>query len=358
MISTIQKPKTTFNNIQSKQKKDIKQNIKIQNKTISNQRNKTPIKTKKLENNNLNEKFINIKDYTKLSSFKSISDSIRPVYYICALNDDRLVTCSFDHSIKIYDNKKYKLQQKIKCHKSHVVYIIQLFDGRLLSCSRDCTMKLIKLTSETSYKIEQTISNFNGEVIKVIQLSNSKIISCSVDPIIKIFDLVKKTNKFQLENNLILYTKKVDSILELKGVKELISSSHKEKLVVFWKINSYEKICSLNIECWERPCVLFELNQNFAAIGGNGIYIIELKSHQCTNILQSNLTEYFFLLKDKTFLTIESYYSLRHYKIEKKRIILIGEIQEAHKKCIYSITQFKNGIIATADFGGLIKLWQ
>ena len=361
MINTIQKPKTTIKNIESKQKNDIKQNNKSQNKIISNQRNKTPIKTKTSENNILNEKLeklININDYTKLASFKSISDSIRPVYYICSLNDDRLATCSFDHSIKIYDNKKYKLQQKIKCHKSHVVYIIQLLDGRLLSCSRDCTMKLIKLTSETSYKVEQTISNFNGEVIKVIQLSNSKIISCSVDPIIKIFDLVKKTNKFQLENNLILYTKKVDSILELKGVKELISSSHKEKLVVFWKINLYEKICSLNIECCERPCVLFELNKNFAAIGGNGIYIIELKSHQCTNILQSNLTEYFYLLKDKTFLTIESYYSLRHYKIEKKRVILIGEIQEAHKKCIYSITQFKNGIIATADFGGLIKLWK
>ncbi len=119
MINTIQKPKTTIKNIESKQKNDIKQNNKSQNKIISNQRNKTPIKTKTSENNILNEKLININDYTKLSSFKSISDSIRPVYYICSLNDDRLATCSFDHSIKIYDNKKYKLQQKIKCHKSH-----------------------------------------------------------------------------------------------------------------------------------------------------------------------------------------------------------------------------------------------
>ena len=30
---------------------------------------------------------------------------------------------------------------------------------------------------------------------------------------------------------------------DLKGVKELISASHKEKLVVFWKLNTYEKIC-------------------------------------------------------------------------------------------------------------------
>ena len=64
------------------------------------------------------------------------------------------------------------------------------------------------------------------------------------------------------------------------------------------------------------------------------------------------------MLNDKSFLTIESYYSLRHYKVDKKRVILIGEIKEAHKKCIYSICQFKNGIIATADFGGLIKLWK
>ena len=120
----------------------------------------------------------------------------------------------------------------------------------------------------------------------------------------------------------------------------------------------FGKLCSLNIQCWERPCVLYELNNNFAAIGGNGIYIIQLKNHNITNVLQSNLTEYFYMLNDKTFLTIESYYSLRHYKVDKKRVILIGEIKEAHKKCIYSICQFKNGIIATADFGGLIKLWK
>ena len=351
MINTLEKPKTISKKSQITEKKII-----INVNPIS--KNGIKQKEKNLSTNTSNKISMNIKDYSKLSSFKSISDSIRPVYYICALQDDRLATCSFDHSIKIYDNVKYKLQQKIKCHKSHVVYITQLFDGRLLSCSRDCTMKLIKLTSDNSYKVEQTLNNYSNEVIKVIQLDNSKIISCSVDPIIKIFDLVKLTNKFQLENNLILYTNKVDSILDLKGVKELISASHKEKLVVFWKLNTYEKICSLNIECWERPCVLYELNNNFAAIGGNGIYIIQLKNHNITNVLQSNLTEYFYMLNDKTFLTIESYYSLRHYKVDKKRVILIGEIKEAHKKCIYSICQFKNGIIATADFGGLIKLWK
>ena len=316
MINTLEKPKSISKKSQITEKKII-----INVNPIS--KNGIKQKEKNLSTNTSNKISMNIKDYSKLSSFKSISDSIRPVYYICALQDDRLATCSFDHSIKIYDNVKYKLQQKIKCHKSHVVYITQLFDGRLLSCSRDYTMKLIKLTSDNSYKVEQTLNNY----------------------------------KFQLENNLILYTNKVDSILDLKGVKELISASHKEKLVVFWKLNTYEKICSLNIQCWERPCVLYELNNNFAAIGGNGIYIIQLKNHNITNVLQSNLTEYFYMLNDKSFLTIESYYSLRHYKVDKKRVILIGEIKEAHKKCIYSICQFKNGIIATADFGGLIKLW-
>ena len=347
-------------NINNNNKEKLLINNKLNSQkqmSLKNNNNKTKNQSTIINNNiNNNKLFIN------QEIFRTVSDSIKPCYYILALKENKLASCSFDCSIKIYDTlNKFKLLMKIKAHKNHVIYITQLHDLRLISCSRDYTLKVIKLLSLTTYKIEQTLKFHKNEVLKVIQISDKSVMSCSVDSQILIYGINEgKDNLLYLQTNLVLHKNKVESIYEAKKSKKFLSASIKDCCVYICKSPTFEFLTKFyDIIICDRPDVIYEIKKNLIGIGGVGIYIIDCEKLQIVNVLQSNLTELFYKLQDGSFLTIEEYYNIRQYKYDNKNntIKLLNEKINAHKKCIYGIQQLNSGMIVSCDFGGAIKLW-
>ena len=68
------------------------------------------------------------------------------------MNDGRLVSCSSDGSIIIYNKETYKPDIIIKEHSDTVTYIIQLSSGILASCSYDGSIKLFNI-KENKYEV-------------------------------------------------------------------------------------------------------------------------------------------------------------------------------------------------------------
>ena len=73
------------------------------------------------------------------------------------LKDGRIVTCSLDHSIIIYNNKIFQPDIIIEEHNDWVRSVIQLSSGVLASCSDDKTIKLFNF-SKNKYNILQTLN--------------------------------------------------------------------------------------------------------------------------------------------------------------------------------------------------------
>lgn len=103
---------------------------------------------------------------------------------IISLDDGCLASCSWDSTIKIWDvshlSRQQQRQTSMGCiktltrHTDAVYCIIQLHDGKLMSCSRDNTVKIWDLDSE------QVIKTFQGHldlVYEIMQLSDGRIVS-------------------------------------------------------------------------------------------------------------------------------------------------------------------------------------
>ena len=58
------------------------------------------------------------------------------------MNDQILISGSFDKNIKIWDLQNVKCLQTISEHKGNIICIIKLSENKFASCSCDCTIKI------------------------------------------------------------------------------------------------------------------------------------------------------------------------------------------------------------------------
>ena len=122
------------------------------------------------------------------------------------MNDGRLVSCSNDKSIIIYDKETYKPDLIIKEHRDTVRYITQLSSGILASCSNDESIKLFNI-KENKYEVLQTLNDHNDLVNKIIELKNKTLVSCSFDNsiIFYIKDNIKYKKDYKISTNVECY---------------------------------------------------------------------------------------------------------------------------------------------------------
>ena len=67
------------------------------------------------------------------------------IFSICQLEDSRLVSCSHDCEIKIWDISKTSYQCAVtikKAHDAHIFKVISLPSNKFAFCSRDCAIKI------------------------------------------------------------------------------------------------------------------------------------------------------------------------------------------------------------------------
>lgn len=157
------------------------------------------------------------------------------------LSDGRIATPSGedDKSIAIlsinYELKNWKKDiYKENAHNSCIRSFLELSNNRLLSCSNDHTIKIWSILTNNLLEVK-TLTEPNGDVYKIITLSRNRFASASYNNTIRIWNSKEPYNPI-----IALDTK--DSVWNLLFVesKEILISSHEGGLI-FWNLQTYGK---------------------------------------------------------------------------------------------------------------------
>ena len=89
------------------------------------------------------EKFQNYKSSLLQNNTLTINYHKDEINHLLQLQDGRLISCSDDYSINIYETNTFGLQISIKEHSSWIPSFTELKDGRIISCSGDNTFKIM-----------------------------------------------------------------------------------------------------------------------------------------------------------------------------------------------------------------------
>ena len=280
------------------------------------------------------------------------------IYCLIVKNDGRLVSCSGDSSIIIYNKDTYNPDIIIKEHNNYVLCIIQLSSGLLASCSRDKTIKLFNIKIN-SYEIIQTISFHTDEVYKIIELKNKSIVSCSNDKSIifylednkefkKDFTISNDSPSYciiQTKNNEICYSDNYESIFfydfSEKKVKASISNINKSN-------NCYRE--------W------FLIIKEYLLLipGNNNISIVNINEYRLIRIVNAPNSGYIrgiCSLNKNMILTSDFSKNIKQWKLEGDNLNLISEKKNAHNKDINILLNLPNGHIASGSDDYKVKIW-
>ena len=114
------------------------------------------------EVNNNSYKDFNISQKQLILKRKCHTDKVT---CLCLLDDGRLVSCSKDNNIIIFNKKTYEPDLVIKEHKDTINCIIKLDFNILARCSSNKTIKIFKI-QDNKYEIIQTLNDHADKINK------------------------------------------------------------------------------------------------------------------------------------------------------------------------------------------------
>ena len=164
------------------------------------------------------------------------------VFSITLMNDNRIITGSFDGSLSIntinYDKRTYHKDIYMQhAHDDMINSIHSLNETTLLTCSDDKTIKVWNV-SQTDLTHIKTISSHSDYVFKLITLSKSRFASCSGDRTIKIWKDSSPYDEIATLN----HGGSVFSIIQLKNTDTLVACGNSSSGLSFWNCATYTRI--------------------------------------------------------------------------------------------------------------------
>ena len=311
----------------------------------------------------INEKNDSLNSFN--NNFKTLNYHTDHVFYLLQLKDGRLASCSQDNRLNIYKKDNFELQLSIKESFGWVPSFTQLNDERIIICSYDKTIKIIKLLDENKYHVDQILKGHNYTIYKVIEINNNLIISISGDKTMKIWKL-NSENKFECFKTIFFQNGTYSNILQLNQY-EFVTTSQDDGCLKFWNLDNYSCITIINdiITDWigQNLCLL---NENLLCVGGTnskGFYLIKIIERQIIkNIIGPRTIWNIYKCYDGLLLCSiideEGNNTLIKYKYEDENLITIVEKKNAHESKIYCCIELNNKIIASSGHYNLIKLWK
>ena len=295
---------------------------------------------------------------------KTLNNHLKPIYYLDKLNDGRLVSCSSDTTVKIFNKKSNELELSIKEHLFPVRSFTQLKNGKIITCSDDKTMKIIKLIDNDKYEVEQILRGHTEAVYKVIEIKPNELISVSLDKNMKVWKYTN--NGFNCITTIVFQNIKSHCDIIKLNDKEFVTSTKIDECIKFWNSNDYTNIATINnIAMNGSGKILCLLNKNILCVGGinsKGFYLINISTHQIiSNILKPRVV--WSINKCTNNLILCSiidelgYHCIVIYNFEENYLYKIMEKKSAHFNNILSCVELSNGIIASGGDDRLIKLW-
>ena len=281
-------------------------------------------------------------------------------FVVClnSLKDGRLVSCSWDKSIIIYNKKSYKPDLIIKAHKDYVLCIITLSSGLLASSSCDSTIKIFNI-KENNYKVIQTLNEHKNGILKIIELTNKTLVSCSHDCSIIFYakDNLGYRKDLQLNTEGSCIT-----VIQTKE-NEICYSEKNNNRINFYDILERKIKFSLDDIGGFR-----EYNENFIMIknyllaipGENKITLINVNEYKIIRIVDVPNSGWIngICLFHNILFTGDDSNTIRQWEIKDDNLILVLKREEAHNSPIITLTNMGNGHMASGSLDNSIKIWQ
>ena len=277
------------------------------------------------------------------------------------LKDGRFVTCSFDGSIIIYNNRTFRPELIIKEHNDKVNNVIQLSSGILASCSFDKTIKLYEIL-KNDYRNIQTLKNHASEVYKIKELKNKKLVSGSADNTIIIYN--KDFSNIYREEYSIPTNGKNCPLVQTKDNEicyyEYTDYTSAIKFFDLIKRSTIYKIDNMNVTYSLFDSMIMISNDLLLVTGSNKISIVNVNTYNVINTIDvpnSHWISCALLLNKNTLLTCDYSKRIIKWVIEGDNLKLISTKENAHSTVITTISKLGNGLILTGSQDNLVKIW-
>ena len=227
-------------------------------------------------------------------------------------------------------------------------------------------MNIIKLIDENKYNLEQKLNGHTNNVCNVVEIKENELISVSYDKTMKKWEL--KNNKFECTKTITFQNSNSSCNIFKINENEFVTSSSSDKCLKFWNSNDYSNITTINnIETdWTRS-ILCMIKEDILCVGGSnskGFYLINISTHQLIkNILVGpkiiySIYECFDGLFLCSIINENGNCAIVKYKYENQDMKKIIEKEKIHESDIYSCIELNDGIVASGGGDKLIKLWR
>ena len=241
----------------------------------------------------------------------------------------------------------------------------QLNNDKIISCSSDNSMNIIKIIDESKYNLEQKLTGHKSNVYNVIEITENVLISISCDNTMKKWEL--KNNKFECTKTITFQNSNSNcNILKIND-NEFLTSSEYDKCLNFWNSNDYSNVSTINnieVYCYNRELCM--INENILCVGAynsKGFYLINISNHQLIkNILGPKIIYSIYECFDGLFLcSIQNENgncAIAKYKYENGDMKKIVEKEKIHEGNILTCFELNDGTVVSGGSDKLIKLWR
>ena len=306
-------------------------------------------------NNSFNDFNIKLKEPIHI-----LSNHTSVVYCLCLLNDGRLVSCSEDHSIIIYNKLTFKPDLIIKEHDDAVLCIIKLNSGVLASCSKDETIKLFNIQGN-QYNVLQTLNYHTQSVNKIIEIKDKELlISCSDDSSILFYFKYesKYTKDYKISTN-----GTCNSIVQTKA-NEICYSEKNNSAICFFDLNERKIITTINniSKRTDQYQYLFMITEDLLLIPGeNKMSLFNVNQHILARIIDVSGSGWICgvcILNENMILTGDWEEKIKQWKIEGNNLILVSNKEKTHENDINFLLNLDNKLIVSASDDNTIRVWK
>ena len=261
---------------------------------------------------------------------------------ILELKDGRIVACSEDNSIKIFDKEEFKCTHILNGHLSGVRSICALKE-KLASGSADKTIRIWDLKK---FKTIQTLKEHSNPIINLTLLNNNYLASCSLRQII-IYD-----DKLKSKYNLTEHTNLVREFIQLEKNK-YASCSDDGSIKIYDKhfrtLNSFKDhfesvycICQLR----DGRIISGDKSGKLLVWSKNLTYTKEFKEH--TNAICKVKQ-----LKDGRIVTVSEDKTVKIWDLDFRVVSNFNE----HSGAVNCVTILREGGLASGGADGIINIW-
>ena len=244
---------------------------------------------------------------------------------------NKLISCSDDETIKIWDLEDGQCLKTLLGHSGYVNWLVILEEKLLASCSHDTSIKIWNLESGSCIT---TLEGHTEAVWRIKSISNKQLISCSSDKTLKIWDwTVDKCLK-----TLTGHDDRVYDIIMLLG--ERIASCSKDETIKIWNLTTSECIQTLKGHTDIVFCVrLLANNQIISCSFDKTIKIWCLESNSCLKTFKghSDFVRCISVISNNKVVSCSDDKTLKIWDVFTEKCCTK---QNAHNGYIYSIEAF------------------